>query len=161
MKGERCLIFQSVRPNLKPILFYWVLSERGSKTFEWTIRKIYQRLPQTDCWNSLSQEKWIWTWAPFYIHGYSGYWDRGDISTVMTKPHSDTILPEGLFGSFRILDIFLDMYGYLLNIMDIFDPLWPSPIKLQYSQRDYLDHPSPRYSFYMVFHPLKWFSYLE
>ena len=52
-------------------------------------------------------------WAPFYIHGYSGYWDRRDISTVMTKPHSDTILPEGLFGSFRILDIFwisMDIY---------------------------------------------------
>ena len=54
-----------------------------------------------------------WVWAPFYIHGYSGYWELGDISTVMTKPHSDTILPEGLFGSFRILDIFwmsMDIY---------------------------------------------------
>ena len=60
--------------------------------------------------NTLVGSGW---WAPFYIHGYSGYWDLGDISTVMTKPHSDTILPEGLFGSFRILDIFgmsMDIY---------------------------------------------------
>ena len=60
--------------------------------------------------NTLVGSGW---WAPFYIHGYSGYWDLGDISTVMTKPHSDTILPEGLFGSFRILDTFwmsMDIY---------------------------------------------------
>ena len=41
----------------------------------------------------------------FTFTRYSGYWDRGDISPVMSKIHSDTILPERPSGLSQILSI--------------------------------------------------------